>query len=402
MSERRVGVWIIGAYGLISTTLMVGAIAVKRRLVEPTGMLTATETFSGLDLVGLESIQFGGCDVRTGNLVETARQLLNETGASRPRIVEEIEQELKGIERNIQMGTVCNCGEAICGISVLPEEGERSVREEIARVRECIREFKKSNSISEVVVVNLASTEPPLTLTDCHGDLDLFEKRLDANDRTAVRASTIYAYAAVLEGCPYINFTPSSGALIPAIITLAESNGVPVMGNDGKTGETLVKSALAPMFSCRNLEILSWEGFNILGNMDGRVLDHPENRESKIKTKDRVLSQIVGYSPHSRVHIDYVPSLGDQKTAWDFVHFKGFLGAKMSLQFVWQGFDSILAAPLVVDLVLFAELAKRRGECGLMPHLASYFKAPVGVDEYRLYEQFAMLVDYADKAKAAS
>lgn len=167
------------------------------------------------------------------------------------------------------------------------------------------------------------------------------------------------------------------------------------MGNDGKTGETLVKSALAPLFVCRNLEVLSWEGFNILGNMDGAVLENSANRESKIKTKDGVLSRILGYTPHSRVRIDYVPSLDDQKTAWDFVHFRGFLGTKMNVQFIWQGYDSLLAAPLVIDLVRFAEFAARNGESGLMPHLASYFKEPLGVDEYRLQQQFEMLLDYA-------
>jgi myo-inositol-1-phosphate synthase len=226
-------------------------------------------------------------------------------------------------------------------------------------------------------------------------NLAALETCFDRNDED-VPASTIYAYAAIQEGCPYINFTPSRGALFPALVQLAEKNCVPVMGNDGKTGETLVKSALAPMFLCRNLEVLSWEGFNILGNMDGQVLDHPKNRESKIQTKGHVLSKILGYDPHSRVHIDYVPSLCDQKTAWDFIHFKGFLGSRMSLQFVWQGYDSLLAAPLVLDLARFAELAKRRGESGLMRHLACYFKDPVGVDEHRLYEQFRMLLDYAN------
>ncbi len=170
------------------------------------------------------------------------------------------------------------------------------------------------------------------------------------------------------------------------------------MGNDGKTGETLVKSALAPMFTCRNLDVLSWEGFNILGNMDGQVLDDPKNKESKIRTKDHLLGKILGYSPHSRVRIDYVPSLDDQKTAWDFIHFKGFLGAKMSLQFIWQGYDSLLAAPLILDLVRLAELAKRRGDAGLMPHLASFFKAPLGVDEHALFEQYQMLLGYASQA----
>jgi myo-inositol-1-phosphate synthase len=248
-------------------------------------------------------------------------------------------------------------------------------------------------------VVNLASTEPLLELQECHLDLAAFDACLNREGNLVTRASTIYAYAAIQAGYSYVNFTPSIGALFPAMVQLAEREGVPVMGNDGKTGETLVKSALAPMFTCRNLEILSWEGFNILGNMDGRVLDHPQNKESKIQSKDGVLSKILGYSPHSRVHIDYVPSLCDQKTAWDFIHFKGFLGAKMSLQFVWQGYDSLLAAPLILDLVRLADLAKRRGEAGLMPHLAGYFKDPLGVNEHRFYEQMRILLDYAEQAE---
>jgi myo-inositol-1-phosphate synthase len=133
--------------------------------------------------------------------------------------------------------------------------------------------------------------------------------------------------------------------------------------------------------------------------LDGRILENPSNKAAKIQTKDQVLSKILGYSPHSRVHIDYVPSLGDQKTAWDFIHFRGFLGARMSLQFIWQGFDSILAAPLVLDLARLAELARRRGESGLMPHLASYFKAPLGVEAFGLHEQYGMLADYAARVR---
>jgi myo-inositol-1-phosphate synthase len=257
-------------------------------------------------------------------------------------------------------------------------------------------------SLDVLVVMNLASTEPQMKIREFHNDIDAFESRLEANDCEAVRASTLYTYAAILEDCPYVNFTPSNGALVPALVQLAEARGIPVMGNDGKTGETLVKSALAPMFLYRNLEILSWEGFNLLGNMDGRVLDHPSNCEAKLKTKDRVLEEILGYAPHSGVHINYVPSLDDQKTAWDFVHFKGFLGAKMSLQFVWQGYDSVLAAPLILDLARLAELAKRRCEPGLMPHLASFFKAPLGVAEHNLNAQFELLVEYVQNVKKES
>ncbi|GLI36324.1 inositol-3-phosphate synthase [Desulforhabdus amnigena] len=398
MSNRRIGVWLVGALGSIATTVILGALSFRKGTKETTGMITETGSFKELGLVSLDRLEFGGCDLRKGRLRDAARHVVRETGALSSEFLEEIDEDLMAIERDIQMGTVRNCGEAIRKLSVSTLFDEGSIRQEVAAICGQFRSFKERKSLDELVVVNLASTEPPLPIQEVHHDLGAFEAALDRNDLDVVRASTIYAYAAVQEGCPYINFTPSNGALIPAVVEMAERNGVPVMGNDGKTGETLVKSALAPMFLCRNLQVLSWEGFNILGNMDGCVLDHPENRESKIKSKDQVLSKILGYTPHSRVHIHYVPSLDDQKTAWDYIHFKGFLGTKMSLQFVWQGYDSLLAAPLVLDLVRLAELAKRRGESGLMPHLASYFKAPMGVEEYRLNEQFEMLLNYARKA----
>jgi myo-inositol-1-phosphate synthase len=398
MNGKRIGAWLIGALGSISTTLIVGTLALRKGLTQPMGMITTTSAFSSLGLAGLDAIEFGGCDIRCGCPPDVVRRILSQTQDIDPTQSLEIEREFDQIIKNIGQGTARNCGDAIEQLAAAPQS-VRSLRKEVSQIRESLRQFKEQRSLATVVVVNLASTEPPLRLRNCHQDLKAFESCLDRNDTQAVKASTIYAYAAVLEGCPYINFTPSNGALIPAIIELAERSHVPIMGNDGKTGETLVKSALAPMFTCRNLEVLSWEGFNILGNMDGSILEHAANRESKIKTKDQVLGNILGYAPHSRVHIDYVPSLDDQKTAWDFIHFKGFLGVKMSLQFIWQGYDSILAAPLILDLVRLAEYACRRGEGGLMPQLASFFKAPLGVDEYRLSEQHKMLLDYVWRAE---
>jgi myo-inositol-1-phosphate synthase len=398
MDGTKVGVWMIGAFGSISATVILGALALRRNLTDTCGMITDVTPFAGLGLAGVQDMEFSGCDIRRGSLIESARRIARDVGGIDQEIVTAMESDLAPIEQEICQGTTRNCGEAIGGISSGSFDCNTPIRDEIAGVVERLHRFKADKGLDEVVVVNLASTEPPVEPAKCHEDLDALEKCLDQNQNEAVRAGTVYAYAAIEAGCPYINFTPSNSALFPAMVQLAEARGVPVMGNDGKTGETLVKSALAPMFSCRNLEVMSWEGFNILGNLDGRVLDHPDNKESKIQTKDNVLSRILGYTPHSRVRIDYVPSLGDEKTAWDFIHFKGFLGAKMSLQFVWQGHDSLLAAPLILDLVRFAELAKRRGESGLMKHLACFFKDPLGVDEHRLYEQFRMLSDYARQA----
>ncbi len=397
MTTRKVGVWLIGALGSIAGMVIVGAAALRKGLIPPTGMISEVEPFRGLDLLGLDSFRFGGSDVRQGTLLEEARGFARKTRALDPEILREVEDELSEIDRHIRIGTVLNCGDAIQDLAAPAACPHIPLRDEIARISGHFRDFRGANSLDDLIVINLASTEPLLATDERHRTLDAFESCLDRNEAEAVRASTIYAYAAIREGCAYVNFTPSNAALIPAVLELAGRSGVPVMGNDGKTGETLVKSVLAPLFLMRNLEVLSWEGFNILGNMDGAILKNPDNRESKIKTKDRVLAGILGYTPHSGVHINYVPSLDDQKTAWDFIHFRGFLGAKMSLQFIWQGYDSILAAPLVIDLMRFCELALRNGDSGLMPHLSSFFKEPLGVREHRLYEQFQALLNYAEK-----
>jgi myo-inositol-1-phosphate synthase len=171
--------------------------------------------------------------------------------------------------------------------------------------------------------------------------------------------------------------------------------GVPHTGCDGKTGETLLKSVLAPMFAARNLDVMSWVGHNIFGNMDGRVLDDPRNKATKVRSKDHLLGSILGYAPQTHVSIEYIKSLGDWKTAWDHVHFRGFLGTPMTFQFVWQGCDSILAAPLVIDLVRLVERAQRAGERGSLPWLACFFKSPLGVTEQDFSKQFALLEGWA-------
>ncbi|MBW1645695.1 MAG: inositol-3-phosphate synthase, partial [Deltaproteobacteria bacterium] len=371
--------------------------ALGRGLTASTGMITAGPPFTSLGLVEPAAMIFGGCEVREGDLVAEARLAARQLPGLQ-ELVASLAGELAAVQERIVSGSVVNCGPAIEGL-VGGGFRPRPLREEIAAVRRALARFRERHGLETVVVVNLASTEPPLAAAPCHEDPEALEAALDGDDPRVARASTIYAYAAVMAGCPYINFTPSNGALLPAVIQLAVERGVPVMGNDGKTGETLVKSALAPMFTARNLEVLSWEGFNILGNRDGEVLNHPDNRETKIRSKDQVLARVLGYAPHSKVGIDYVPSLGDRKTAWDFIHFQGFLGVEMSLQFIWQGFDSILAAPLVLDLVRLAELAARRGDGGLMPHLGLFFKSPLGVEEHRLAQQFEMLLAYAARMR---
>ena len=201
----------------------------------------------------------------------------------------------------------------------------------------------------------------------------------------------LYAFAAIDAGFPYVNFTSSIGSSLASLDRLAVERGVPHMGRDAKTGETLVKTALAPMFAARNLPLLAWESHNLLGNRDGQVLDDPAHCAGKLGNKNGVLDPRV----HSHVRIDYVPTLGDWKTAWDFIHFQGFLGARMAMQFTWQGCDSVLAAPLALDLARLALDAHRRGFAGAMTHAACFFKAPYGVGEHDFFKQFMMLREYA-------
>jgi myo-inositol-1-phosphate synthase len=154
---------------------------------------------------------------------------------------------------------------------------------------------------------------------------------------------------------------------------------------------------LAPMFAARNLEVMSWVGHNICGNLDGLVLDDPANKATKIKSKDQLIGNILGYDPQTLVSIEYIRSLGDWKTAWDHIHFRGFLGTPMTLQFTWQGCDSLLAAPLVLDLVRFVELSRRLGEVGVLSHLGSFFKQPIGLTEHDFSRQFTLLCNWAER-----
>jgi len=378
--------------------VITGTLASVRGLASPSGLFTEAPDARGVGFPALDELVFGGHEIRRGTLYESAMEIYRETGVLRHDFLLELRGELDAVDAEIRPGTAWNCGRAIEGLTE-EDLGDRRPRAALEAIRRDIAAFRERHALDGVVAVNLASTEPPLTapLPDPEGtDERAIERFLDEPSPARARASTLYALAAVLEGCPYVNFTPSEGALPQEIRALADRRGLPYMGNDGKTGETLVKSALAPLFRYRNLQVLSWQGYNILGDRDGRVLADPENKASKIRTKDEVIPGILGYPVHTHVGIDFVPSLHDQKTAWDFIHFRGFLDVKMSLQFIWQGYDSILAAPVVLDLVRFAELSRRRGEAGPMKHLACYFKNPVGVPQHDLHFQFHALLEYVD------
>ncbi len=357
--------------------------------------------FDALDLPAFEDIVFGGHEVRSSDFWESAYQVAKLSGSLDLEMIQALRPELEQMSERIRPGTVVNCGPAIEGIvskgGTMPA---LSLRESVDAVRADLEAFRKEAGVDRVVVVNLASTEPDVESDTLPSGAAELEQVLDDNQSERVRPSLIYAYAAFREGCAYINFTPSSAALCPAMAELGQSSGLPFMGNDGKTGETLVKSALAPMFKVRNLHVLSWQGYNMLGDRDGQILAHKDNLASKVRSKDAVLQGILGYPLHTHVGIDFVESLDDRKTAWDFIHFEGFLNHRMNMQFVWQGCDAILAAPLVLDMARLASAALRDGESGPMEHLACFFKSPMDVKEHDLHRQFEGLEQYVAAKQA--
>jgi myo-inositol-1-phosphate synthase len=395
MPERRVGLWLIGALGGVGSTVALGIAALRRGLTDPTGLVTGLSLFDGLDLDDAAQFTLGGHDIRCGGFAESVLSLARRIRAFDPAVVEACLPDLESWDNNIRSGTILNSVDTIAKLADRPDlPTAKSARSAIERLQADIAEFGSRNGLDQVVVVNVASTEPTIDLRPEHKAFDRLQTALSTAARDILPVSSLYAFAAIDGGHPYVNFTPSTGASMPAIEELAKRRGVPIAGRDGKTGETLVKTVLAPMFARRNLRILSWVGHNILGNLDGQVLNDPRNKESKVRSKDQVIGDIVGYPLQTHTSIEYIESLDDWKTAWDHIHFQGFLGVRMALQFTWQGCDSALAAPLVIDLARLVLLAQRRGEKGVLPHLACFFKSPMGGVQHDFSLQNALLDDY--------
>jgi len=395
MARPSLGLWIIGVKGGVATTVMTGLAALSRGAIPSTGLVTELEPFTRLELVPCADIVVGGHDIRPGRLADEARRMWVESRAIDPELLAGAEPFLTAVETRLRPGTVVAAGEKICELAdpafVARADTPRAA---IAQVRADIEAFARDTGVGHVVVVNLASTEPPAARPIPPGWAEL-EPLLDDPAACPLPASSLYALAAIEAGASYVNFTPSTGATPEAIRQFARDHKAAHAGCDGKTGETLLKSVLAPMFAARNLDVMSWVGHNIFGNMDGKVLDDPRNKAAKVKSKDHLLAAILGYPPQTHVSIEYIQSLGDWKTAWDHVHFRGFLGTPMTFQFIWQGCDSILAAPLVIDLVRLVERAHRAGECGVLEWLACFFKSPLGVTEQEFSVQFAALEAWA-------
>ncbi len=395
-SNPRLGVWLIGARGSISTCVTYGIVGLRTGLLEPVGIATEREPLRRLPLRAFEDMVLGGHEISLGDLSESASDLVRH-GILSSELVVAASAEAAALDSRIRPGVldVPDVGRADLDPRTASLGGV-SPREKTERLEADIRAFQQEHGLERVIVVNLASVEPWMEEQPHWQSLELFERALDREGEFP--ASSLYAHAAFRAGAPFVNFTPNRGSSLGALRELARETGLPHCGNDGKTGETLLKTVLAPMFAARALKVLSWQGYNLLGNRDGETLADPSRAESKLRNKDAPLHAILDDdSVHTRVEIDYVPSLHDWKTAWDYIHFEGFLGARMSLQFTWTGSDSALATPLVLDLVRLADFAAARGEAGEMEHTACFFKAPLAGGTHDFHRQYARLLEYAER-----
>ncbi|MFI9006051.1 inositol-3-phosphate synthase [Actinosynnema sp. NPDC053489] len=381
MADEPTGLWLIGARGSVATTAISGLLALRAGLAPPTGCVTELPELAAARLPSWDDLVVGGHDVVHTPLVKRAEQLAD-SGVLPHRLLPAIAAGLRAADDEVRDG-------------YHPVTHRGAQADAARRLAEDITGFRERHGLARVVVVNVSSTEPPVPAVPEHDDLDALERALADPARAVLPASSVAAYAALRAGCPFVDFTPSTGIALPALDRLAHRARLPYAGRDGKTGETLLRTVLAPMFTARALRVRSWSGTNLLGGGDGATLRDPAHAGSKLESKARGLAALLGGGVTAPLHIDNVPDLGEQKTAWDHVSFEGFLGVRMSLQLTWTGLDSALAAPLVLDLARLLAAAHAAGRVGAQGALAFFFKDPLGDDEHRFAEQTRALHRWA-------
>jgi len=345
------------------------------------GCVTERPEFANVPLPAWDEIVVGGHDIVHTPLEKRAEQLA-EAGLIPHRVLTATATGLRAVDARIRDG-------------YHPATHTGAQADAVARLVDDITTFRATHGLDRVIVVNVSSTEPPVPVLPEHSSLSLLDAALSDPSRAVLPPSSLMAYAALRSGSAFVDFTPSPGVRLPVLHDLALSLGLPYAGSDGKTGETLLRTVLAPMFTSRALRVRSWAGTNLLGGGDGANLGDPEQARGKLESKARGLAALLGEGVNAPLHIDNVPDLGEQKTAWDHVSFEGFLGARMTLQFTWTGLDSSLAAPLILDLTRLVSAAHAAGQSGPLADLAFFFKDPVATDEHRFAQQTEMLTTWA-------
>jgi len=387
-AKGKLGVLLVGL-GAVSTTVIAGVLAVRKNLAKPIGSLTQMGTLrlgkrtegrsprigEVLPLAALDDVVFGGWDLFEDNCYEAAKT----AGVLEASLLDEIRPELEALK---PWPAVFDRKyvKRLDGPNVKKGRNKLDLAEQVIAD---IRNFKSAHRLDRLVMVWCGSTEIFMTESPAHSSIEAFEKALVANDET-VPSSMLYAYAALKEGIPYANGAPNLTCDVPALVDLAQKTCSPIAGKDLKTGQTLIKTIIAPGLKARLLGVEGWYSTNILGNRDGEVLDDPESFKTKEESKKSVLDYIfqahlypeLYQKIHHVVRINYYPPRGDNKEGWDNVDLVGWLGYPMQLKINFLCRDSILAAPIVLDVALFLDLAKRAGLAGIQEWLSFYFKSP--------------------------
>ena len=387
-AQGKLGVLLVGL-GAVSTTFIAGVLAIRKELAKPIGSLTQMGTIrlgkrtdgrtplvkDFVPLAGLGELVFGGWDIFEDDCYEAATT----AGVLDSRLLDQIKPELQAIKPWTAVFDR-QYVKRLDGPNVKKGKTKRDLAEQVC---EDIRTFKREQGLDRLVMIWCGSTEIFLQEGPAHQTLAALEQALDASD-CSVPSSMIYAYAAIKEGIPYANGAPNLSADVPALVELASETRTPIGGKDFKTGQTLIKSVIAPGLKARLLGVKGWYSTNILGNRDGEVLDDPESFKTKEESKKSLLDYILQpnlypdlyENLHHVVRINYYPPRGDNKEGWDNIDLTGWLGYEMQLKINFLCRDSILAAPLVLDLVLFLDLARRAGLSGIQEWLSFYFKSP--------------------------
>ena len=400
-ARGKLGVLLVGL-GAVSTTFIAGVLAIRKGLAKPIGSLTQMGTVrlgkrtdnrtpkisDVVPLATLDDLVFGGWDIFNDDCYAAART----AGVIEPSLLDQVRPELEKIrpwpavfdQRYVKR---------LDGPNVKKGKNKKDLAEQVVAD---IRKFKADNNLDRMVMVWCGSTEVYMTESPAHATIESFERALEAND-PSIPSSMVYAYAAISEGIPYTNAAPNLSGDVPALVALAAKTKTPLAGKDLKTGQTLI----APGLKARLLGVAGWYSTNILGNRDGEVLDDPESFKTKEESKKSVLDYILqpklypdlyGDICHL-VRINYYPPRGDNKEGWDNIDLFGWLGYPMQLKINFLCRDSILAAPVVLDVALFMDLAKRAGMSGVQEWLSFYFKSPVHAPElYPEHDLFIQLM----------
>ena len=394
---------LIPGLGAVGTTFIAGVLNIRKGLAPPIGSLTQMGTIrlgkrtegrspyikDFVPLADLDDLVFGGWDIFPENVYEAAKH----AAVLEDRHLDAVRDELEAIK---PMKAVFDRKyvKRLDGPHVKSGDSKMALAEQL---RADIRRFKQENDLARAVMIWCGSTEVFLERSEVHQTIEAFEEGLRTSHES-IAPSMIYAYAALMEGVPYVNGAPNLSVDIPALEQLAVERNVPIGGKDFKTGQTLMKTILAPGLKARLLGVEGWFSTNILGNRDGEVLDDPESFRTKEESKLGVLDYIL--QPHlypdlygdfyHKVRINYYPPRGDNKEGWDNIDIFGWLGYPMQIKVDFLCRDSILAAPLVLDLVLFFDLAQRVGMRGIQEWLSFYFKSPMCAPE--LYPEHDLFI----------